>query len=365
MPPGCAAHFIGSAGVVAAAPANGGSVYFRTADIPGASATGRTRRSAGTAGRSRQGQPAGQGRDQRTGRKGRCRVVSASVAPGDANCPDGGSKFTPVSGDTYACNRAKGDKGDPGPVGAQGPPARRDLKGRQARGAKCLALRPYWPAIRRCRCTTIRRLDRSPSGACGTARPCSHKVRFTNATSSTLSVNRFHSWTAPIAPGGDTFVAEQGRSVIGPDVRTMPGATAPATGAATSATAVVEFFSRGPIHRQKVRRIVHRRLRVHGRRLACAVGCADHNVRDRVWSDRAAHELAGGGVPVLGGPKVQAMDRPATEAMATFPTTTYSGDRRSNQRSSTSRATHDLDPPGRRHPRARRHRTRPRSLTAR
>lgn len=49
-------------------------------------------------------------------------VTSAELAPGDANCPDGGSAFTAAGGNvTYACNGAegdKGDKGDPGPSAA-------------------------------------------------------------------------------------------------------------------------------------------------------------------------------------------------------------------------------------------------------
>ena len=38
-------------------------------------------------------------------------VSSSSVAPGDANCPDGGSRFTSVSGSTFACNGAPGAAG--------------------------------------------------------------------------------------------------------------------------------------------------------------------------------------------------------------------------------------------------------------
>ena len=38
-------------------------------------------------------------------------VSSSSVAPGDANCPDGGSRFTSVSGSTFACNWAPGAAG--------------------------------------------------------------------------------------------------------------------------------------------------------------------------------------------------------------------------------------------------------------
>jgi hypothetical protein len=48
-------------------------------------------------------------------------VTSASLSPGDANCPDGGSQFTAANDNmTYACNGAKGDKGD---TGATGPSA--------------------------------------------------------------------------------------------------------------------------------------------------------------------------------------------------------------------------------------------------
>jgi hypothetical protein len=45
-------------------------------------------------------------------------VTSASLDPGDANCPEGGSQFTAAGASiTYACNGAKGDKGDTGPAG--------------------------------------------------------------------------------------------------------------------------------------------------------------------------------------------------------------------------------------------------------
>jgi hypothetical protein len=45
-------------------------------------------------------------------------VTSASLSPGDANCPDGGSQFTAAENNvTYACNGAKGDKGDTGDPG--------------------------------------------------------------------------------------------------------------------------------------------------------------------------------------------------------------------------------------------------------
>ena len=38
-------------------------------------------------------------------------VTSETLAAGDENCPHGGSKFTGVSGDTYACNGADGANG--------------------------------------------------------------------------------------------------------------------------------------------------------------------------------------------------------------------------------------------------------------
>jgi hypothetical protein len=38
-------------------------------------------------------------------------VTSASLSAGDANCPNGGSKFTSVSGETYACNGTGGTSG--------------------------------------------------------------------------------------------------------------------------------------------------------------------------------------------------------------------------------------------------------------
>ena len=43
-------------------------------------------------------------------------VTSSSLSSGDANCPDGGSKFTSASGDTYACNGAPGSSGGSGGV---------------------------------------------------------------------------------------------------------------------------------------------------------------------------------------------------------------------------------------------------------
>ena len=42
-------------------------------------------------------------------------VTGASVGAGDSNCPTGGSRFTTVSGVSYACNGAKGDLGPVGP----------------------------------------------------------------------------------------------------------------------------------------------------------------------------------------------------------------------------------------------------------
>jgi len=59
-------------------------------------------------------------------------VTSTAIGEGDPNCPEGGSHFSAVNGDTYACNGApgrEGEKGDPcapsdpacvGPPGAAG-----------------------------------------------------------------------------------------------------------------------------------------------------------------------------------------------------------------------------------------------------
>ena len=49
-------------------------------------------------------------------------VTSASLNPGDTNCPAGGSQFTAAGANvTYACNGLNGDKGDKGDTGATGP----------------------------------------------------------------------------------------------------------------------------------------------------------------------------------------------------------------------------------------------------
>jgi len=40
--------------------------------------------------------------------------VTATTEAAGANCASGGSKFTAANGVTYACNGAKGDKGEPG-----------------------------------------------------------------------------------------------------------------------------------------------------------------------------------------------------------------------------------------------------------
>jgi hypothetical protein len=45
-------------------------------------------------------------------------VTSESLAPGGADCPNGGSKFTAVSGVTYACNGSNGEQGQDGDDGA-------------------------------------------------------------------------------------------------------------------------------------------------------------------------------------------------------------------------------------------------------
>lgn len=43
------------------------------------------------------------------------------MSQGDANCPEGGSRFTAVNGDTYACNGENGQDGFDGDAGPQGP----------------------------------------------------------------------------------------------------------------------------------------------------------------------------------------------------------------------------------------------------
>ncbi|MEW5849918.1 MAG: hypothetical protein AB2A00_14075 [Myxococcota bacterium] len=48
-------------------------------------------------------------------------VTSEEVAPGDAVCPEGGSRFTVGNTVTYACHGAVGATGAQGPVGPQGP----------------------------------------------------------------------------------------------------------------------------------------------------------------------------------------------------------------------------------------------------
>ena len=48
-------------------------------------------------------------------------VTSASLTPGDTNCPAGGSQFTAAGASvTYACNGLKGDKGEKGDTGDTG-----------------------------------------------------------------------------------------------------------------------------------------------------------------------------------------------------------------------------------------------------
>src|SRR5262245_37314868 len=47
-------------------------------------------------------------------------VTSQALATGDANCPTGGSKFTAVSGVTYACNGTNGTNGTNGVNGQDG-----------------------------------------------------------------------------------------------------------------------------------------------------------------------------------------------------------------------------------------------------
>lgn len=47
-------------------------------------------------------------------------VVGATVAPGNPFCPNGGSRFTSATGDTYACNGAVGATGATGPQGPTG-----------------------------------------------------------------------------------------------------------------------------------------------------------------------------------------------------------------------------------------------------
>lgn len=57
-------------------------------------------------------------------------VLSAQLAVGSIDCPNGGSQFTSVSGTTFACNGTAGPSGPPGPpgpkgdTGLQGPPGR-------------------------------------------------------------------------------------------------------------------------------------------------------------------------------------------------------------------------------------------------
>jgi hypothetical protein len=41
-------------------------------------------------------------------------VTSIALDPGDANCPEGGTEFSSVSGTSYACNGRIGEDGDPG-----------------------------------------------------------------------------------------------------------------------------------------------------------------------------------------------------------------------------------------------------------
>jgi hypothetical protein len=49
-------------------------------------------------------------------------VTSETLAAGDTNCANGGSKFTAANGITYACNGADGQDGEDGQDGATGPP---------------------------------------------------------------------------------------------------------------------------------------------------------------------------------------------------------------------------------------------------
>jgi|SRR5690242_12676612 len=44
-------------------------------------------------------------------------VTTISLAPGDLNCPNGGTRLTSASGTTYACNGSDGAPGSPGPSG--------------------------------------------------------------------------------------------------------------------------------------------------------------------------------------------------------------------------------------------------------
>jgi hypothetical protein len=70
-----------------------------------------------------QGTPGSNGTNGTNGTNGQdgSSVTNTALGSGDANCPNGGAKFTVASGAaTYACNGAvgaKGDKGDQGPTG--------------------------------------------------------------------------------------------------------------------------------------------------------------------------------------------------------------------------------------------------------
>jgi hypothetical protein len=51
------------------------------------------------------------------------------VEPSGSNCATGGSKFTAVNGDTYACNGATGEKGSDGAPGQDGAPGADGVSG--------------------------------------------------------------------------------------------------------------------------------------------------------------------------------------------------------------------------------------------
>jgi hypothetical protein len=61
----------------------------------------------------RDGAPGPPGADGTDGQDG-VSVMSEALAAGDANCANGGSKFTAANGITYACNGAPGQDGAPG-----------------------------------------------------------------------------------------------------------------------------------------------------------------------------------------------------------------------------------------------------------
>jgi hypothetical protein len=158
--------------------------------------------------------------------------VTTAAEPSGANCAAGGVQLTAASGVSYVCN------------GRDGAPA---ASGPSSTTFGSAAILSGDPRVKVFDNPAIGKID--VGCVVLSATTLADQIAYTNTTATAKSIDMSTTPARVAQPGETVFLLPDRRTLIGPEVGTIPGADRgdePNTGAATEPFAVVEVFSRIP-----------------------------------------------------------------------------------------------------------------------